>query len=332
MTTKLTTPSVLAFESKLACSDGVMFAGNWDQRQSSLQWAAIPVCEKSVRGTISNRLKAGDASDPAKVDAKIQNANLQTVDNAALTFDTDTLKLCFTLRILGNLEIPSTCNSPDYQKALADIIEQYITQQGFSELANRYATNLANGRFLWRNRVGAEAVETHIEFQGQHWVFDSLSLGLKSFEQPTGDLAKLAKAIEKGLLGEEVILLKISAFVQLGQGQTVFPSQELVMSRDSGTKSKYLYQLNGQAAMHSQKLGNALRTIDTWFPEYAEVGPIAVEPYGSVTNRGKAYRQPKANMDFYKLLDNWLLKGKEPEVEQQHYIMAMLIRGGVFGE
>ncbi len=332
MTTKLTTPSVLAFESKLACSDGVMFAGNWDQRQSSQQWAAIPVCEKSVRGTISNRLKAADASDPAKVDAKIQNANLQTVDNAALSFDTDTLKLCFTLRILGDLAIPSTCNSPDYQKALADIIEQYITQHRFSELANRYATNLANGRFLWRNRVGAEEVETHIEFQGQHWVFDSLSLGLKNFEQPTGDLAKLAKAIEKGLLGQEVILLKISSFVQLGQGQTVFPSQELVMSRDSGDKSKYLYQLDGQAAMHSQKLGNALRTIDTWFPEYAEVGPIAVEPYGSVTNRGKAYRQPKANMDFYKLLDNWLLKGKEPEIEQQHYIMAMLIRGGVFGE
>ncbi len=332
MTTKLTTPSVLAFESKLACSDGVMFAGNWDQRQSSQQWSAILVCEKSVRGTISNRLKAADASDPAKVDAKIQNANLQTVDNAALSFDTDTLKLCFTLRILGDLAIPSTCNSPDYQKALADIIEQYITQHGFSELANRYATNLANGRFLWRNRVGAEAVETHIEFQDQHWVFDSLSLGLKNFEQPTGDLAKLAKAIEKGLLGQEVILLKISSFVQLGQGQTVFPSQELVMSRDSGDKSKYLYQLDGQAAMHSQKLGNALRTIDTWFPEYAEVGPIAVEPYGSVTNRGKAYRQPKANMDFYKLLDNWLLKGKEPEIEQQHYIMAMLIRGGVFGE
>ena len=332
MTTKLTTPSVLAFESKLACSDGVMFAGNWDQRQSSQQWPAIQVCEKSVRGTISNRLKAADTSDPAKLDAKIQNANLQTVDNAALAFDTDTLKLCFTLRILGDLATPSTCNSPDYQKALAGIIEQYISQQGFSELANRYATNLANGRFLWRNRVGAEAVEIHIDYQDQHWIFDSLSFGLKSFQQPTADLAKLAKAIEKGLLGEEVTLLKISAFVQLGQGQTVFPSQELVMSRDSGDKSKHLYQLNGQAAMHSQKLGNALRTIDTWFPEFEEVGPIAVEPYGSVTNRGKAYRQPKANMDFYKLLDSWLLKGKEPEIEQQHYIMAMLIRGGVFGE
>ena len=90
--------------------------------------------------------------------------------------------------------------------------------------------------------------------------------------------------------------------------------------------------LDGVAAMHSQKIGNALRTIDTWHPETAEVGAIAVEPYGSVTNRGKAYRQPKDNMDFYKLLDGWVLKGKTPPLEQQHYIMAMFIRGGVFGE
>ena len=57
-----------------------------------------------------------------------------------------------------------------------------------------------------------------------------------------------------------------------------------------------------------------------------------MEPYGSVTNRGAAYRQPKEKTDFYNLLDGWMLKGKEPSVEQQHYIMAMFIRGGVFGE
>lgn len=96
-----------------------------------------------------------------------------------------------------------------------------------------------------------------------------------------------------------------------------------------------LYQVNEIAALHSQKVGNALRTIDTWYPDATELGlgPIAVEPYGSVTSRGKAYRQPKVKMDFYTLLDNWVVKGKAPEeVEQQHYVMATLIRGGVFGE
>ena len=63
-----------------------------------------------------------------------------------------------------------------------------------------------------------------------------------------------------------------------------------------------------------------------------ELGPIAVEPYGSVTTQGKAYRQPKQQLDFYTLLDNWLLKDQVPPVEQQHFVMAVLIRGGVFGE
>ncbi len=64
----------------------------------------------------------------------------------------------------------------------------------------------------------------------------------------------------------------------------------------------------------------------------SELGPIAVEPYGSVTTQGKAYRQPKQKLDFYTLLDNWLLKDQVPPVEQQHFVMAVLIRGGVFGD
>ena len=84
--------------------------------------------------------------------------------------------------------------------------------------------------------------------------------------------------------------------------------------------------------MHSQKIGNAIRTIDTWYPGAEELGPIAVEPYGSVTSRGTAYRQPKEKLDFYNLLDGWMLKDNLPAVDQQHYVMATLVRGGVFGE
>ena len=86
------------------------------------------------------------------------------------------------------------------------------------------------------------------------------------------------------------------------------------------------------AAIHSQKIGNALRTIDTWYEDAATNGPIAIEPYGSVTTQGKAYRQPKQKLDFYTLLDNWVLKDVAPAAEQQHFVIATLIRGGVFGE
>src|SRR5690625_7811365 len=97
--TKLTTASVLAFERKLDPSDGLLFSGNWDDRHNHTNWQAIPIREKSVRGTISNRLKARE-QDPTKVDAKIENPNLQTVDIATLDSKNDTLQARFSLRIV----------------------------------------------------------------------------------------------------------------------------------------------------------------------------------------------------------------------------------------
>lgn len=324
---KLKNPSVLAFEGKLVPSDALMFSGRWQGNM----WQPLNIQEKSVRGTISNRLKAAMANDPTKVDAEVSKPNIQTVDNAALPHDSDTLKVHFTLRILGDLNQPSTCNNPDYQAALATLIELYQQEQGFGELAKRYATNIANGRFLWRNRVGAEAINIAVEVDGETHHFDAYTIPVRNFNDV--DVSALADVIERGLSGSGYAFLNINAFVKMGEGQPVYPSQELVMGGVKGDKRKFLYQTeNGQAAMHSQKIGNAIRTIDTWHKAAEEVGPIAVEPYGSVTNRGIAYRQPKEKTDFYNLLDSWLLKGKEPELAQKHYIMAMLIRGGVFGE
>lgn len=326
-TSVIKTASVLAFERKLANSDAVMYSGNW---QGDV-WQPIQIQEKAVRGTISNRLKSALTSDKTKLDAEIQKANLQRVDVAALPMDADTLKVTFTLRVLGNLSTPSVCNDQEYQTALQEVIESYIAEHGFAELAARYAENLANGRFLWRNRIGAEAIEVHVSSGEQHWKFDAQNYSLREFSQPKGDLKALAQVIEAGLRGESFALLTVNAFVHLGAGQEIFPSQELVLDSNS-KKSKVLYQVSDVAAMHSQKVGNALRTIDTWHPMVESLGAIAVEPYGSVTSRGVACRQPKEKMDFYTLLDKWVTKGEKPATEQQHYVMAVLIRGGVFGE
>jgi CRISPR-associated protein Csy3 len=85
--------------------------------------------------------------------------------------------------------------------------------------------------------------------------------------------------------------------------------------------------------MHSQKLGNALRTIDTWYPEYSlSNGPIAIEPYGAVTNLGKAYRNPKEKADFYTLFDRYSMGEEFANEDEANYVMAVLVRGGVFGQ
>jgi len=340
ITNELKTASVLAFERKIDPSDAVFASGNWQDMSDGKGWVPITNREKSVRGTISNRLKTTDANDPAKLDAKIESPNLQRVDVASLPPDADTLRATFTLRILGGTGQPNACNNPAYQRKLLKTVAGYATKTSFTELAKRYAVNLANGRSIWRNRMSAESVTVVIKhlkdgLVAKQWQFDALAFSLKTFEVPSDKMAEideLSTVIQQALQGKSYALLQIEAFARMGAGQEVFPSQELILDRAKGSKSKVLYDVKGVAGMHSQKIGNALRTIDTWYPDEDNVGPIAVEPYGSVTSLGKAFRQPKQGHDFYSLLDGWMIKDKEPTLDQQHFVVATIIRGGVFGE
>lgn len=334
---ELETASVLAFERKLDPSDAELHSGLWDQRGKG-EWAPISVREKSVRGTISNRLKGKD-QDPAKLDAAIDNPNLQTVDVATLPAAADTLRCTFTVRVLPGVGVPSACNSVAYRAKLQEKVAEYAKASGYKELARRYVISLATGRFLWRNRNGAEQVEVHIGVlrQGsiqQSWTFDALRFSLRSFDVPAeyeASIKELQELIAGSFSGGSSILLQITAFARIGPGQEVYPSQELILDKENAGKSKTLYTVGDVAGLHSQKIGNALRTIDTWHGD-EWVGPIAVEPYGAVTTLGQAFRRPTDKLDFYSLLDNWVLKDVAPPLEQQHFVVATLIRGGVFGE
>ena len=324
--------SVLAFEKRMVPSDGYMYETRWDVRQE--EKTPIRLAEKSVRGTISNRLKNAVKNDPAKLNAEVEKANLQTVDSASLSMECDTLKLCFTLKFLP-VQHPSACNNEEHYQKINSMIQAYKDRYGFTELAKRYAFNIANGRFLWRNRVGAERIEiivTAKELEAQ-WVFNAYDYSLRDFDDEDTNVLALASCIADALCGTKPYLfLEVEANVLLGRGQEGYPSEELVLDK-KGKKSKILYAVNDTAAMHSQKLGNALRTIDTWYPEYDDVlRPIAIEPYGAVTNLGKAYRTGTSKKDFYTLFDKYSV-GEALECEEdEHYVMAVLVRGGVFGQ
>lgn len=325
--------TVLAFEKKLVPSDGYMYSTKWENRE---QAAPITLTEKAVRGTISNRLKADVRNDPVKLDAEIQKPNLQVVDSAALRPEDDTLKLQFTLKVLPGAWVPSACNSETHYAGILAMGEEYVKETGFAELARRYAANLANGRFLWRNRVGAEEIEIVVsdEVDQKNWTFHAYDFRLRDFDETGEAVGELSGYLADALSGKrDSLLLTVTAYVRMGEGQEVYPSEELVLDKGNGRKSKVLYQVNETAAIHSQKIGNALRTIDTWYPGYEEanLGPIAIEPYGAVTNLGRAYRSSKDKADFYTLFDAWST-GKMPErIEERHYVMAVLVRGGVFG-
>lgn len=336
--------SVLAFEKKLVPSDGRMYGTTWDMRNE--QSKPLNLVEKSVRGTISNRPSKKDQAafekDPAKLDAKVESPNLQTVDACALGADQDTLKLHFTLKVLGGIKYPSACNNAAFNKSYQTAAKDYIDRAGFTELAERYAVNIANARFLWRNRVGAENIEVQVKAlnQGleQSWAFNATKFSTRDFNFDDDQVNSLAKCIATALSSEnDFLMLEITCFAKVGKAQEIYPSEELVLDKGKGKKSKVLYAVEGIAAMHSQKIGNALRTIDTWYPDFSDpdktAGPIAIEPYGAVTNLGRAFRHPtKDKVDFYTFFDKFARGQKLDRVEDEHYVMAVLVRGGVFGE
>ena len=330
--------SVLAYEKKLPPSDGFFYGTTWDLRHTTA--SPLHLFEKAIRGVISNRLIKNMEVDDAKLDADAAKANIQRVDNCALGEHQDTLKVQFTLKVLSGVEKPSACNNSNFRKTYAAAVKKYIDTHGFTELARRYAINIANGRFLWRNRVGADKIEVVvIDDQGTEWRFDASQISTRNFNATDAGIQMLAGKIADALSGKiPYLVLDVTAYALVGRAQDVYPSQELVMdkSKEKGKKNKILYSIDGVAGMHSQKIGNAIRTIDTWYPDYDDpevgVGPIAVEPFGSVTNLGKAYRTCRSKKDFYTLFDNWARGGTLPCTEDEHYVMGVLIRGGVFGE
>lgn len=326
--------SVLAFEKKLVPSDGFMYGTSWGARMEKVR--PLQITPKSVRGTISNRLSKQLKDDPAKLDAKIENPNLQIVDSCALNPDEDTLKIHFTLKVLGGVGVPSACNNEDFGASLSAVVQDYTEREGFRELGKRYAINIANGKFLWRNRIGSEQIEVVVKAPviGESWTFNALDIPIRDFDVTDKQVTALGDKISNVLASQNsVLLLEIEAFAKIGKAQEVYPSEELVLGKQKSQseKSKILYQINDQAGMHSQKIGNAIRSIDTWYPEYEEslVGPIAIEPYGAVTSLGRAFR---AKSDFFSLFDKYALGEKLASIEDEHFVMAVLVRGGVFGE
>ena len=237
--------SVLAFEKKLVPSDALMFGTTWEKRNDETLSTPLKLQEKSVRGTISNRLKATIKNDPLKLNAEVEKPNLQRVDSCALGEEQDTLKLKFTLKILSGVQNPSACNNREFNITLTQAANEYITNTGFKELAKRYAINIANGRYLWRNRVGAENIEVHVnvlnEDRKKEWMFDAHDFDLLNFDYNNADIDSLSTEIAETLSGRHAfLLLEITAFSKIGKAQDVYPSEELVLDKGKSDKSKVL--------------------------------------------------------------------------------------------
>lgn len=330
---KINKPSILSFTRKLEPSHGLLFSGKWDERSLSV-WQPLVIEQVKTLGTQSS-FKATEEQ------RKKPNPVAAGGDCATLPAGADTLKLSFTMRVMGGFRKPQACNKPDFEESLEDKLNDF---NDMGELAYRFAYNIANGRFLWRNRVGADEIEIQVNInskerntvdnliKNESIIFNAYDFSLNNFDKPENekaktDLALLKGFIEQGLASDDdFVLIKVDTFVKLGEMQQVYPSQEM----NAGAKRKELFTKGNQAqaAVHDVKISNAIKTVDTWYSEDENISPIAIEPWGSVTQRGQAHRSDKNN-NLYSLIERWVINGDDIK-EQKIFVVANLIRGGLF--
>ena len=347
-------PGVLSFQRCMFPTDALFY-----NLYSGKEKTALPVIRHGIRGTQNiNKTWSEKAAAATVASAKRDEvSNIQTTDSAKLDVGATALSVQFDLRFIDLSDALFACaagkgDSMEDIKTFRDNVDQFIEKaknsRGIHEVACRYARNVANGRFLWRNRTIAESIQIRVEDgdeksgNGFSVSFNALDIPLNSFDNFSEDEKKLADIIVRGLKGDRQARLKITARVDFGmQGPLeVFPSQNYLENKSRGfarslyyvggipPKEKDSIEYLGQAAIRDQKISNALRTIDTWYPAFEDRGmPIPVEPNGASLDAQEFFRADNKSSGF-RLMEK--ITEIDPDTEDGMFLLACIIRGGVY--
>lgn len=339
-------PGVLSFQRGFVISDGLFFNQFPDGTESP-----VNVIRHGIRGTqnINN-------------DSKADVSNIQITETAKTDGAARGVKVGFGLRVLPLADTLFACagdESKEIRAALDGFIEKARSSEGLQEVARRYARNILNGRWLWRNRILGAEINTSVSSQDKLVATsDALLTSLNHFDSYTEDERKLGQIIAEAMIGSSPCALEVEAVIDFGFAGAIelFPSQNYVENKPSGF-ARPLYKLGhpdpvrkngdgsskamdlndtrrmGVAALRDQKIGNALRTIDTWYPAWQEHGkPIPVEPNGASLDAQAFFRRDGGDKKFsaFELMKRINLL--DPNSTDGMFLIASLMRGGVFSE
>jgi CRISPR-associated protein Csy3 len=331
--------AMLSFARSLQISEGVFFGRSGDNR------IPVEILEKGVRGQSSE----DKAKNPGL-------SNPQTVEFAALPQGCTAVELDFSVRVLPKAMAPHACGNPAVGQTYRDLATEYARAGGFTLLAELYAWNIANARFAWRNRFQVDTSKVTVAFAGEQIAFDPAVLSLNepagrdemATAMLSGDRAALDRFIDgiaRGLMTDVLFCFDVTWTGEMDAGQEIFPSQEYIRDEKKDNSPSRVYaklpvffrgREIGQASMHSQKIGAALRHIDIWH-DGEGYGAIAVNPYGGVQETSAVLRNAKNSFyDIRKKAEDVLASVHAAQSAAEipghiHFMMANLVRGGVFG-
>ncbi|QRX80827.1 type I-F CRISPR-associated protein Csy3 [Glaciimonas sp. PAMC28666] len=334
-------PSVFSFQRSMIVSAGAFFNDIAGQNDLS----PLYVVRHGLRGT-QNVSEAGDTAKGTK-DRDV--SNIQQTETALLDHRADALVVKFGLRMVDLDSALFACASGDRELAklvresVVDFVARAKSSDGLKEVSRRIARNVANGSFLWRNRVLAKSVSITTIFNGNTLTFNALGIPLSSFGDYSADEITLSEIIADGLRGNRDAAIEVMARVDFGvKGAVeVYPSQAYVENKPKGF-ARPLYKLTaevphangidhqtvmGQAALRDQKISNRLRTIDTWYDAFDIVGkPLPVEPNGASIDLMSFFRSGKSTA--FSMLSR--LNQIDPSSPEGMFCIGSMIRGGVY--
>lgn len=322
-------PSNLAFTGTFSVTTGVMSGADADGNVIG----PVEVQEKTIRGTLSNAKQAKDVNNQTK----LEHANIQRVDTAELPVGADHLLVEYSLKVTPNLWRPASCNEKAFRDNLDTYVRTFTEKGGMKTLARLYVEQMLSDEWLWRNK---DALSIQITATGRARGIDDIVVKRDVLDGTGDSIDPLVDLVADVMENQRrVAFIRLKALVELERLAEVYPSQEFVDGESGqGSKSKTLFVINTkdnkrQAAMHSQKLGNALRRIDNWHGD-ASGRTIAVEMYGVDQERHAAYRKKDNSFyDYLRDLPGLIASLEEEGVSDEHlYFTACLVRGGVFGE
>ncbi len=346
-------PGVLSFRRGHIVSDAEMFSLLKDGTEEP-----IPVIRHGVRAT--QNVNDGKGNDSQKVAAggEREVSNIQTTETAKLNAEATALVIRFSLAMLDMSScIDAVMAKGDRPLAtqarglIQGFVDRAKGSKGLIEVCARMARNIGNARWTWRNRAMASAIEVVVKTTAGKPVatFDALAIPMNTFSDYSAAEMDLAQELARQMRGASVDGLEVTATLQMraGGGVEVFPSQNYVEDKPKGF-ARPLYKLGrptyrrassatefedtrvtGVAAMRDQKVWNAIRTFDTWYPEFDDVRvPIPVEPLGASLAQQEFFRKGKASS--FSLLKR--LGEIDPDQPEGMFCIAALERGGVYGE
>ena len=260
----------------------------------------------------------------------------------------DEIKVKFTFKPNKFSKRLSQANDVDYYKEFHEKLnDNERVKEALKKNSEYIAFNLMNGRWLWRNKMIAESVKIVITNEKENEkiiIENALDIDndimlnenneiVNNIER--NNLKKLAEWIYNGFqTGNNVLkieaILKVEKYINAYPSELFVPKKKKITSQMDFGKEYYKTPDTNKPALTAEKVWNAIRTYDVWYPEYDEIKePISIEFKGGSLKFQDAFRNSKSDFRF---VLNKFMNDMDLNDEEMLYFVGCLIRGGIIAD